>query len=149
MESIQVPDQAELLSPRPEAVKAEEALAAELTELGVKMDAWTPPANMRAPKGKPSVAVDGALRAVAMRSVVRARRAGNTKGDKALPYAAPTVAETMPVVATPARAIAPQQTAPMDVDTQKAPMDGEIEAKPRGTKRLFGKTKMVNVGDIE
>lgn len=144
LEGIQVPDQAELLSPRPEAVKAEEALAAELTELGVKMGDWTPPPAMRAPKGKPSEAVDGALRAVAMRSLVKARRAGTHRGEKALPYVAPAN-DVLPVVATPARAATPAlaQAAP-------APMEMETEAKPRGMKRMFGKTTMaVDAGDIE
>jgi len=144
LEGIQVPDQAELLSPRPEAVKAEEALAAELTELGVKMGDWTPPPAMRAPKGKPSEAVDGALRAVAMRSLVKARRAGTHRGEKALPYVAPA-SDVLPVVATPARAATPALA-----QAEPAPMEMETEAKPRGMKRMFGKTTMaVDAGDIE
>jgi len=147
LESIQVPEQAELLSPRPEAVKAEEALAAELTELGVKMIDWTPPHSMRAPKGKPIEAVDGALRAVAMKVASRtqkARRAGTFRGDKALGYAGP-VNEMLPVVATPARALAPSAAPAECVE-----METETEAKPRGMKRMFGKTTMArDAGDIE
>jgi len=147
LEGIQVPEQAELLSPRPEAVKAEEALAAELTELGVKMSDWTPPHTMRAPKGKPIEAVDGALRAVAMKVAARtqkARRAGTFRGDKALGYAAP-VNEMLPVVATPARALAPSAAPAECVE-----MEMDTEAKPRGMKRMFGKTKLArDAGDIE
>lgn len=142
LEGIQVPEHSELLSPRPEAIKAEEALVAELTELGVKMGDWCPPPTMRAPKGKPADSVDGALKIVAMRSIAKARRAGTGRGDKALGYSAP-VNEMLPVVATPARAMTPVAPAPV----QAAPMDMEVDAKPRGMKRMFGKTRVA--GDVE
>jgi len=139
LEGIAVPEQAELLSPKVEAEKAEQALVAELTELGVKLSDWTPPLNMKAPKGKPSVAVEGALKAVAMRSVGKAKRQGTFRGDKAIPYSAPA-ADVVPVIATPARAPSPNQiAAPMDVELP-------LETK-RGTKRLFGKTKASAVRD--
>jgi len=137
LEGIEVPEQAELLSRRGEAVKAEEALAAELTELGVKMGDWTPSMAMKAPKGKPAVAVDGALKAVAMRSAAKARRAGTFRGDKALAFH-PVAA--LPVVATPARLRTPSEELPKPVAETEEVVDME-EDKPRGTKRLFSKTK--------
>merc|ERR1719498_2307567 len=53
LESVEVPEQAELLSPKAEAEKAEEALVAELTELVVRISDWTPSPNMKVPKGNP------------------------------------------------------------------------------------------------
>lgn len=141
LEGIEVPEQAELLSRRSEAVKAEEALVAELTELGVKMGDWTPAMSMKAPKGKPAVAVDGALKAVAMRSVAKLRRAGAFRGDKVLP-----TTSMIPEIATPARAPVPM------TPISYAPameVDAEVKAGPRGMKRLHGKTRMVSAGDIE
>jgi len=141
LEGIEVPEQAELLSRRSEAVKAEEALVAELTELGVKMGDWTPAMSMKAPKGKPAVAVDGALKAVAMRSVAKLRRAGAFRGDKVLP-----TTSMIPEIATPARAPVPM------TPISYAPameVDAEVKAQPRGMKRLHGKTRMGSAGDIE
>lgn len=146
LDHVELPEQVELLSPRPEAVKAEEALVAELTELGVRFAEWAPPANMKAPKGNPSAAVDGALKTVAMRSVNKARRAGTFRGDKALQFAAPVdgIAQVVPVVATPARA-EPARRASEAAEIQ-AKMEVETQAAPRGMKRMYGKTKAASLG---
>lgn len=141
LEGIEVPEQVELLRPRAEAVKAEKDLVADLAELGVKMSEWAPAMDMKPPKGKPSVAVDGALKSVAMRSVGKAKRGGFARSftDKAL--GAP---ENMPVVATPARAApsAEVQVARAEAE-QPAAMEVEAEAaaEPRGMKRMRAKTK--------
>jgi hypothetical protein len=143
LDSIAVPEQTDLLSPRAEAIKSEEALVAELTELGVLIADWTPPINMKVPKGKPIAAVDGTLKAVAMRSAAKIRRTGTGtfRGDKAINYTAPApdaAAQVVPAkspIATPARAPSPKDIA------QAAPMEVEAEAKLRGSKRLYSKTK--------
>merc|ERR1719506_3342633 len=126
LEDIEVPEQAHLLCPHHEAIKAEEALVAELSSLDVKISDWAPPASLRAPRGKPLVAVDGALRAVAMRSICKAKRSAYLRGtlEKALPE--PEVETVLPVVATPSRAKTPMQQDPMIM---------ESEARPHGTKR--------------
>lgn len=140
MDSIEIPAQTDLLSPKAEAVKSEEALVAELEELGVRMADWTPPITMKVPKGNPSAAVDSALKTVAMRSAGRARRLGTFRGDKAIPNVsqADAAPQIVPVIATPARAPSTKK-----VEQQVAAMQVEPEEKPRGHKRLFSKTKVV------
>lgn len=146
LEGIQVPEQVELLSSRAEAVKAEEAVVAELAELGVRMDEWTPPMTMKAPKGKPALAVDGALRAVAMRNAAKLRRAGTANrlaqaaaqqqqqapAEMVVPASTPAPIAPAPAIPTPARAGGTARMEKMDV---------EPEEKPRGMKRLYSKTK--------
>jgi len=153
LEGIDVPEQAMLLSPKDEAVKAEEALVTELAELGVKISEWTPSINMKVPKGKPSDAVDADLKLLAMRTVGRARRNGSFRQDKAIPYTAPVsqmvpaevgapVALAPPSIATPSGR---KKLARMEVESEKLAMEVESEEKPRGMKRLYGKTKAAAV----
>jgi len=172
LDEIEIPAHMNLLSSREEAIKAEEAVVADLASVGVKMSEWTPAITMKVPKGKPTVAVDGALRAVAMRSIGKARRCAPFRGvtDKVLRASEipqkPAIASDLPVasdpqvllpvasapqvlrpaIATPARA-APNERVSMEVDTG---------AKLRGTKRLLPKTRAARVsrgctdiGDID
>jgi hypothetical protein len=109
-----------LLKPRAEAVKAEQALVAELEAKGVRMSEWTPASDMKAPKGKPIAAADGALRAVAMRSSGKAKRIANARSQSDAVVPAP---EAMARIPTPAR----------------ASLEGD--RKTRGAKRLHSKTR--------
>jgi hypothetical protein len=111
-----------LLKPRAEAVKAEQALVAELEAKGVRMAEWTPAVDMKAPKGKPIAAADGALRAVAMRSSGKAKRIANARSQSDAVVPAPA-AEAMARIPTPSRASL------------------EVDRKTRGTKRLHSKTR--------
>jgi hypothetical protein len=151
MDAVEVPENAGLLKPRKEAVKAEQALVAELGEVGVKLSEWTPSIDMKVPKGKPSAAVEGPLRAVAMRSAVKAKRGANLRPgqqpDKALqpPETAVVMAPSrtsVAVVATPSRA-----------SLVSPPDEAQIDGKGRGTKRLFAKTRseplIRDAGDVE
>jgi hypothetical protein len=114
LDAVEVPENAGLLKPRKEAVKMEQALVAELEELGVKMSEWTPPIDMKVPKGKPSAAVEGPLRTVAMRSAVKAKRGAMLRAgqqiDKALQPPETAAVDVAPSrasvagVATPSRA---------------------------------------------
>jgi len=119
-------EQGNLLKPRSEAVKAEKALAIELEAKGVRMPEWSPPLDMKAPKGKPSAAADGALRAVAMRSFGKAKRIANprSQGDALVP-----AAETMARIPTPSRA------------SLSGLAREEADGKTRGTKRMHSKTR--------
>lgn len=128
---VKVPEHFNLLSSRADAIKAEETLVAELTEVGVKMSEWAPPITMKVPKGKPNVAVDGALRFAAMRSVGIARRGALVRVIADRDNASVTSDDVEPVIATPARAIAKQQVA----------MESEMEAEPRRSKRLCAKSR--------
>lgn len=140
LKAIVIPNQFKLLRSRAEAVKAEEALVAELKEIGVRMSEWTPPITMCVPRGKPSVAVDDALRLSAMRSVGMARRGAYSRAalDNAL-----RATEGEPLIATPARAALPQDHVPME----------EADVKPRGMKRMLSeevsKTNSCNITDID
>merc|ERR1719253_2220873 len=66
-----------------------------------------------------------------MRSVFKARKAGTFRGDKAI--AAACAEPAAPAIPTPSRA-------PCAIEPA-APMKVEAEQKPRGMKRLHGKTK--------
>jgi hypothetical protein len=164
LDGIEIPEQGALLKPRSEGIKAEKALVATLEEFGVKMSEWTPPFDMKPPTGNPSVAADGPLRLVAMRSIGKAKRGASFRAretDKVLP-----VPEGAPVAAipTPCRASvggAPQNEKDMEGKTRgkraspAAPPQSEmeVEGKTRGTKRLFGKTRPVSTtrdgGDLD
>jgi hypothetical protein len=156
LDGVELSEQADLLKPRAAAMKAEQARVAELEQLGVKIAEWTPAYDMKVPKGKPSIAVDGPLRAVAMRSVVRAKRSANTRSREAEKVL--LVPESMAVVAavaTPARAsLGIRSHRPATVPAS-VPLQKEVvpEVKTRGTKRLHSKTKpddlIRDVGDLD
>jgi hypothetical protein len=150
LDGVEVPNESSLLQSRAEAVKSEHAYVAELEQVGVRMSEWTLPLDMKVPKGKPSVAVDGSLRAVAMRTVGKAKRGANIRGretDKALQAAE---VESVAVVATPSRA---SVAGPPQVLGPAPQMEAAVEQKTRGAKRLHGKTRLDantrDAGDIE
>jgi len=154
LDGVDIAEQEGLLKPRAEAIKAERAHVAELEGLGVKMSEWTSPLDMKVPKGKPSIAVDGPLRAVAMRSVGKAKRGANVRGrdiDKALQ--APEAQAVVAAVATPSRSSVPQVLGPQKTDMAVEEKQMAVEEKPRGTKRLIGKTRpeplIRDAGDVE
>jgi hypothetical protein len=101
LDDVEIPNSVKLLSCRTEALKTEEMLVAELTEVGVRMLEWAPPVSMEVPKGKPNVAVEGALRAVAMRTAkTRRLKASRDRAE----ISAISTEQFSSVIATPARA---------------------------------------------
>lgn len=133
-----VQEQTSLLKTRTQAVKAEQALVADLQAKGVRISEWTPPLDMKAPKGKPSAAADGALRAVAMRSFGKAKRTANAPRQSDAVVLAPEAVARIP---TPSRA------------SLSGPSRSEADGKARGTKRVHSKTRAApsvrEGGDIE